>query len=134
MTYQLGQKVSDEGIWKDFSGARLKIGRAGSVEFLRAVESLEKPYRKKIARDSLSVTVKRDLNLRALARAVLLDWDGVLDSEGKTIAYTEDLGTSALGNDPDLLEFVMDISLDNENFAIERVTDIAKKSSKRSTG
>lgn len=134
MAYQLGKKVNDEGIWENYSGARLKIARAGSVEFLKAQEELEKPYRKKIDKGTLGAKAKRDLNLRGLARAILVDWDGVEDEEGNAVAYTEDLGVSALRDDPDLLEFVTEIALDNENYAVEKVAEIAKKSSKRSTG
>ena len=126
--YTLGKKINDEGVWKDYSGARLKIGRAGSVEFLKAQEALERPYRKKIDRGTLSATVKRDINIRALARAILLDWDGVQDGEGNQVAYVEDIGVEALLNDPDLLEFIMDIAMDNANFAVEQEQSIVKKS------
>ena len=132
--YTLGKKINDEGVWKDYSGARLKIGRAGSVEFLKAQEALERPYRKKIDRGTLSATVKRDINIRALARAILLDWDGVQDGEGNQVAYVEDIGVEALLNDPDLLEFVMDIAMDNANFAVEQEQAIVKKSKPRKIG
>ncbi len=134
MSYQLGKKVNDEGVWKEFSGARLKIARAGNVEFLKGQEDLEKPYRKKLDRGTLGAKIKRDINLRGIARGILIDWDGVVDEEGKSVTYTEDLGVEILLNDPDILEFILDISLDNDNYIIERVTKISKKSSRQSTG
>lgn len=134
MGYQLGKKVTDEGIWKEFDGAKFKIARAGSVEYMRAKEKLERPYRKKIEKGTLSVDVSRDINLKALAQTILIGWDGVNDEAGEAIPYDEELGVQALTDDPDLLEFVMDVSLDNENFAIERKKAIAKKSSKPSAG
>ena len=132
--YQIGKKLIDDGVWKNYSGASLKIGRAGSTEWLRAQEDLERPYKKKLEKGTLSVTIKRDLNLRALARAILLDWKGVVDMDGKAVAYTEDLGVQALKDDPELLEFVMDVALDNDNFRQEQEAKIAKKSAKLSSG
>lgn len=129
--YTLGKKVNDDGVWKDFSGARLLIGRAGNVDFLKAQDSFERPYKKKIDKGTLSIAIKRDINLKALARAILLDWEGVVGEDGKPVPYSEELGATALADDPDLLEFVTDVALDNENFAVETVESIAKKSMKQ---
>jgi hypothetical protein len=131
--YQIGKKIDDEGVWRSYQGARLLIGRAGSNDFLKAQETLERPHRKKLDKGTLSSTIKRDLNIRAIARAILLDWDGVGDGD-KLIAYTEELGYTQLGNDPDMLEFIIDISIDNANYEIKQVEKIAKKSSPQSSG
>ena len=134
MGYQLGKKVTDEGVWKEYSGAELKIARAGSVEFMRAKEKLERPYRKKIEKGALSIDVSRELNLKALAQTILVDWKGVEDEDGKAVPYSEEIGIQAMSDDPDMLEFVMDVALDNENFSIAREKTLAKKSSKPSGG
>ena len=131
---QLGQKLIDDGVWKTYSGARLKIGRAGSTEWLREQENLERPYKKKIEKGTLSAVVKRDLNIRNLARTILLDWDGVLGEDDKPVSYTEELGFQLLSENPELLEFVMDVALDNDNFKSEQENKIAKKSAKLSSG
>ena len=131
---QLGQKLIDDGVWKTYSGARLKIGRAGSTEWLREQENLERPYKKKIEKGTLSAVVKRDLNIRNLARTILLDWDGVLGEDDKPVSYTEELGFQLLSENPELLEFVMDVALDNDNFKHEQETKTAKKSLKQSSG
>ena len=134
MALEIGKKkFSDDGIWCDFGGSRLKIGRAGSVEFLKAQEALERPHRKKLDRGTLGAVKKRELNLRALARAILLDWDGV-ELDGAAVPYSEEMGVKLLGNDPDTLEFVMDTALDNDNFQTEREQKIAKKSKLRKAG
>ena len=134
MALEIGKpKFADDGIWCDFGGSRLKIGRAGSVEFLKAQEALERPHRKKLDRGTLGAVKKRELNLRALARAILLDWDGV-ELDGAAVPYSEEMGVKLLGNDPDTLEFVMDTALDNDNFQTEREQKIAKKSKLRKAG
>ena len=135
---EIGKKrYNDDGEWFDFTDnnetARLKIGRAGSVEFLKAQEALERPYRKKIDRGTLGAATKRELNLRALARAILMDWDGV-SADGAAIPYSEEMGVTALSTNPNLLEFVMDTALDNDNFQTEREQKIAKKSKLRKAG
>ena len=132
--YKLGKKLIDDGVWVSYSGVKLKIGRAGSTEWLKAQEDLERPFKKKIEKGTLSATVKRDLNVRNLARTILLDWDGVIDENDKPVAYNEEIGTQALLDDPDLLEFVMDTALDNDNFRTEQVDKTAKKSLASSTG
>ena len=131
---QLGQKLIDDGVWKTYSGARIKIGRAGSTEWLREQENLERPYKKKIEKGTLSAVVKRDLNVRNLARTILLDWDGVLGEDEKPVSYTEELGFQLLSENPEFLEFVMDVALDNDNFKSEQENKIAKKSAKLSSG
>ena len=131
---QLGQKLIDDGVWKTYSGARIKIGRAGSTEWLREQENLERPYKKKIEKGTLSAVVKRDLNVRNLARTILLDWDGVLGEGEKPVSYTEELGFQLLSENPEFLEFVMDVALDNDNFKSEQENKIAKKSAKLSSG
>jgi len=132
--YQIGKKLVDDGIWREYSGARLKIGRAGSVLFIKAQDKLERPYRKKIERGTLPAATKRDINVTALSEAILLDWEGVADATGSEVDYTPELGKEALLNDPDLLEFVMDTALDNSNFAIEEENAIAKKSQSSKAG
>ena len=132
--YQIGKKLVDDGIWRDYSGAKLKIGRAGSVLFIKSQDKLERPYRKKIERGTLPSATKRDINITALSEAILLDWEGVADATGSEVAYTPELGKEALLNDPDLLEFVMDTALDNSNFAIEEEEAIAKKSQSSKAG
>ena len=132
--YIIGKKLTDEGKWFEYKGAKLLIGRAGSNEFLQALEHFEKPFKKKIARDALGKLKSREINVRALARAVLLGWENVADQEGNEVPYSEDLGYEALRADPDMLEFVMDMALDNENFAAAEEAEVAKKSSKAKSG
>ena len=125
--YKIGKKLTDDGIWKDYCGAKLKIGRAGSTEFLKAQEAAERPYRKKIDKGTLSSTIKREINLKALAESILLDWKDVADEDGKAVKYTTELGFEALEADGELLEFVMDIALENDNFRNEQIEKDAKK-------
>lgn len=126
--YQIGKKFEDDGIWADYEGSSLKIGRAGSDAHLKAQEENETPYRKKIDRGTLKASVRRKLNLMTLSQSILQDWKGVAGEDGKEVAYTPELGFEALSNDPDLLEFVVDTATENENYAVERVAKIAKKS------
>ncbi len=128
MSYIVGKKVTDDGVWKDFRGAKLLIGRAGSVEFLQAQERHEKPYKKKISRDTLSAKKAREINIATAAEAILLDWKQVVGEDGKAIVYTAEIGAEALANDPDMLEFIVDVSIDNDNFAVEVENEIVKKS------
>jgi hypothetical protein len=134
MAYTIGKKLTDDGVWLVYSGAKLKIGRAGSTEWLKAQEDLERPFKKRIEKGTLSATIKRDINIRNVARTILLDWDGVQDEDGKKVAYTEEIGFTALQDDPDLLEFVLDSALDNDNFRVKENEKVAKKSQNLSSG
>ena len=109
------KKYSDDGVWKEYEGARLKIGRTASSDYMSATEALDRPYKRQIDKGTLSAKKRRDLNIRAIARAVLVDWDGVGEA-GEALPYSEELGVKALSNDPDLLEFVIDISIENSNY------------------
>ena len=134
MALDIGKKkYSDDSIWVEYEGVRLKIGRAQSTDFLSATESLERPHKRKIDKGTLSAKIRRDLNIRAIARAVLTDWDGVTD-DGVAVPYSEELGCKALSYDPDLLEFIIDTSIENSNFAVEVEEKIVKKSVKKIVG
>jgi hypothetical protein len=131
---QLGQKLIDDGVWRTYNGVRVKIGRAGTTEWLREQENLERPYRKKIEKGTLSAVIKRDLYMRNLARTILLDWDGVLGEDGKPVAYTEELAFQLLSEQPEFLDFVGEVALEIDNFKNEQEKKTVKKSAKLSSG
>lgn len=134
MAYTIGKKLRDDGIWRDFNGAQLLIGRAGSTDFLQCKDELERPYRKRIDRGTLSASKQRELNTKAIAKSILLDWKNVEDESGNAVPYDDDIGYTALSNDPDLLEFVIDVSVDNDNYALAQETKTAKKSQPPKSG
>ena len=135
---KIGKKYRDDGVWvtytTDDGSAELLIARAGNDDFLRAQEQLERPYRKKIARDALSAVTRREISIRAVAEAILLDWRGIAYGDDNEQPYSPEIGYSALLDDPDMLEFVIETSINNDNYLLQREDAISKKSTKPSNG
>ena len=133
MTLKIAMNAADvrleaEGVWIDYKdGARLKIARAGNPEFSRESDKQRAPFKKQIKRDSLSAKQQKKILCAIYARTVLLDWDGIGDSDG-AVDYTPEIGDNALFFDFDLREFVMEQSENESLFREEQIAKTAKKS------
>lgn len=132
MAMQLGKKILDDAQETKYTNAlnetcTLFIARAGSTEYLKVAQKVERPFKKLIEKDRISIEKRRELNIRILAESILKGWKDVVDSEGNEIEYTVDLGIDALNNDSDMMEFIMDYAIDSNNF-INQEVEIAKKS------
>ena len=134
MHLNIGNEISDDYVWFDFSDdIQLQIGRAGSVEFLRAKEEVEKRYKKQIAKDTLPAEKTLILMHKAVAKAILVDWKGIKDGK-KDFPYSEDNAVLIFQKYPSVFSFVIDMAAEDENFEIQQVEDTAKKSAAQLSG
>ena len=130
----IGQEVSDEAVWLDFDdNISLLIGRAGSVNYLKAKERLEKPFRKQIDRGKFPAEKRQNMELEAIANSILLDWKGI-EQDGEPFPFTVENAVMAMKKYPAFFSFVVDASIDDDNFEVKRTEAIVKKLPKRSTG
>lgn len=105
----------DEGVWTEYEGSRFKIAYATNVRFLRLKQRLEHPHRRKIENGSIDPAEHRKLLTKAMAEAILLDWEGV-DGD---VPYSVKMAEQALMNDEAFREFVMTFSMDLANYKDE---------------
>jgi len=133
MAYKLGQRYVEEGRWIDFEGARFLVrGTANNADFKRAKARLERPYRRKIERGTLDPETEEDLSLKAMAEALLLDWEGVEDENGP-VPYDKDIGFQQLKNDPNLALAIIEAATDDDAYKVEKEEKTVKKSSSTSS-
>jgi len=119
-----------DGIWVTYSeGVEFLIGRAGNANFLRASDRLEAPHRKQIRLGKLSTMKQIEIQCRAMAEAILLDWKGIDSSDGP-LEYNVENAYSVLRYNIDVRDFVFEYATENENFREEEIEATAKKSKK----
>ena len=122
MSFIFPEKANDsliEGSWGEFKGARFKIAYATNVRFLRAKSRIEQPFRRQIEKGTFDPKEQQNCLIKALAEAILLDWDGVKDSNKQEVLYTREKAEQALRFDESLREFVMEYSMSLDNFQSE---------------
>lgn len=76
--------AEQEGVELDYGPFRVTIARAGGANksYERLLEALTKPYRRAIQLETLDSKVSEKIMKEALARAVVLNWEVLVDAEG----------------------------------------------------
>ena len=113
----------EEGAWFDIGdGARLKVARTRNRRFLEQLRELTAGTKRRIARGLLSEDEALDIYVAALARAVLVDWEG-LTEHGEALAYTPEKAAALLREIPVFRKLVEDCAGDIEGFRPRPDTD-----------
>jgi hypothetical protein len=116
-----------DGVWEEFEGSEFLIAYAQNPTFLKEKERLERPYKRQIERNKMNGDEQKRILCKALAHGVLLDWRGVTDGKVE-IAYDTEIAAQELQDNPEFLEFVVNVSADVANYKREEVERKAKKS------
>ena len=130
MAFTIGtvdKSKQQEGVWEEFEGSEFLIAYAQNPTFLREKERLERPFKRQIERNKLSGEEHKRILCKALAAGVLLDWRGVTDGT-KEIEYDQEIAAQELQDNPEFLDFVVNVSADVANYKREEVERKAKKS------
>jgi len=127
--YETDLDLEKEGVWVEITAdIKVKIAALGNKNHQEAIEKFAKPYKSQIRHKTISVEVEEDLHLKAIAKAVLVDWEGMTDREGKALPYSFD-NCYALLSDPKMKRFKADILLiakEAETFKNVEVEDAVK--------
>ena len=118
--------LKTKGSWGEFNGARFLIAYARNTKYIAEMKALSKPYINDIKKDKLDPEVAHELYCKALAKTILLDWENIADGD-KPLAYSVDVGVSALSLNDDVREFVVAFSEDLSNYRDEEVKATVKK-------
>lgn len=113
----------EQGTWVGYRGGEFLIAHAGNLKFQRAMNRLQRPYRRKIEKNEMDPGDQRKLLIQAIAEGILLDWKGVKDSKGENVSYSVKTAATALTNDEAFREFVMEFSAEMENYRREEMTE-----------
>jgi hypothetical protein len=83
--------AEQEGVELDYGPFRVTIARAGGANksYERLLEALTKPYRRAIQLETLDQKISEKIMKEALARAVVLNWEVLVDADGNPDASSE---------------------------------------------
>lgn len=109
-------------------GVRVKIARAGgaNANFAKVLERLSRPYRKRLDTGTLDDDTANDLFTRVFAEAVVLDWEGVTDREGKPVKFNADNCAALFKDLPDFFADVRDAATTVSNYRAEEIEEDVK--------
>lgn len=123
---------SEEGVWCEVGeGFEIKVARLGHPKYQAYLAKLSKPHAKQIRREGLGAAeVLREIQRKATAKYLLLDWRNLHDDEGNEIPFSEEKALEILGN-PEYEEFfdiVLEHAQDVELFRAENAEESAGNS------
>ena len=84
--------AEQEGVVLDYGPFRVTIARAGGSNkaYERVLEALTKPYRRAIQLETLDAKVSEKIMKEAMAKAVILNWEVLVDADGLPDADGQD--------------------------------------------
>lgn len=128
--FDFDAELAETGVWFTFAGGRLRIARRDNPRYREALREFAKGKERLIRLGSLPASEMHEMCMRALARGVLLDWEG-LTRKGEPLPYSEDNAVMLLTDLSGFSEKVESWADDAEAFRAEDEED-AEKNSERS--
>ena len=121
--------LENEGKWFDIGdGASLRVARFGNQAHRKALSGLRSPYKALLLRGgAIPDEANDDIITESMARAILLDWKGIVDEENNPVPYSIDTCRDIFEKYKDFLELVSQLSLDAANFRSDFQEDVIKK-------
>jgi len=119
-------KSESEGVWFEFYGSQLKIASTSTAAYQKRLSKLYSPHRRKVEQGKLDPEVGRELIASALAGNILTDWKDVQNASGAEVPFSIETAKTALYDNEDLRDFVLECANDISNFRSEFKEDVVK--------
>lgn len=138
-TYETDLNLEENGVWIELSSdMEVKIAALGNKNHLSVMEKMFAPYKSQRRRKTLDPKIEEDIHIKAIAKAVLLDWrgEGFKDRDGNPLPYSFENAYNLLSNEK-LKRFKADIiflSQEAETFKQQEMEEAVKNSEKSSSG
>lgn len=119
------KESEEDGRWVELSTTTaFKIRAFGAKAVTDLRENLMKPYQQML-RVGLKIPEDKneEIGLKVLAGAVLADWKGVKGVSGEVVPYSPDEAYAILKALPKMATFVIQFSLEGQNFRDETKED-----------
>lgn len=125
-----------EGVWiRDVvPGTHVKVARLTSPKYREVVRRLQRPVQAQIDRGTLPPEQDVELLIRAMAEALVTDWEGVADEDGKLLEPTMANKMKVLRELPDFRSYVLEIARTQEAYRAEALEEAAKNLPRPSAG
>lgn len=124
---KVDQKKAEEGVWFEISEkTRIKLARIGALSYKKEVERLMKPYaHQRLHNKSIPLEIREDLAIQALAKTIILDWEGFTE-DGNPYPYSYENAIKLLRESPPFAEYVTQLASSAEEFFREGVETAGK--------
>lgn len=123
--YKTDRNLEENGQWVELGdGLEIKVARISSERSKAVRHRLEKPYAK--MRGEIPTSIQEQILIKQIAEAVLLDWKGVTDDEGKAIECTLDAKIKMLTEFKDFLQDVVMVAMEAETFKAQKIEEASK--------
>lgn len=115
--FKTNAELENDGTWVDYGGGlKFKIRRFSAKKSLDVRSELEKPFRMRGGNGDIPAEFAEAVAVKHLARGVVVDWDGVVDTDGKALAFSADQAEKLLTDLPDLAKMLLLDSVNADNF------------------
>jgi hypothetical protein len=112
---------SEDGKWFPINKViSVKVRRFKSKKSRTVRERLEAPH-KRINKfgGKISDDVQNEITKEHMAEAILVDWKGVTDTDGKLVEYTKATGMKFFTTLPEFMDAIATLSIDLDNYRDE---------------
>lgn len=111
-------ELETSGVWLDFGGPRIRVARAGGANsrFTALMAEKARQYNPQIKAEVLPENIGRKLMIEVYAEAVILDWEGMSDRDGNSLAFNRSNVIQVMTDLPDLFNLVQEHAAKMANF------------------
>ncbi|MCP3684779.1 MAG: hypothetical protein GY861_19090 [bacterium] len=117
--YYTDKEKEEKGIWEDFgNGCRVLIARSNNPTYKEYFKRISKPYRKQILRGTLPEEKGDALMIKAMAKAIILDWENLME-DGAKVEYNLKEAIRVLTKYPDFKDAVSEVAQTAEAYKVD---------------
>jgi len=114
--------AKQKGVWKEFKdGGEFKITHMSSEDFIKA-------------REEANEMEDEEAKNKHLAKAMIKDWRGVVDTEGNELKFDPDIVAQELKDNSEFYTFVLTTATQEEDYKRVKEAKKAEKVKKPSSG
>lgn len=118
--FKTNQNLEKEGKWVEVSDTvKFLVKRFGGVNshaLKSAMARFHKPFARQIDLGTLTEEKTREIHTKVFIATSLKGWQGVMDSSGKEIPFTEENALNLLMKLPDLADFLYSYAAETNNY------------------
>lgn len=125
---EIDEKLAEDGVEVDLGeGAAIIVRPMRNEQFKKYLNSLLKPYERRIQQKRMDPKLQDDLTRKAVAKHVLIGWKGI-EVDGKKVKYTPEKAEELMKRFDDFQEDVLIAAMSGETFRQEVVEENEKNS------
>lgn len=134
--WETDSDAETEGVWvRDMApDFHVKVARWNNPKHREVMRRLSKPYQQQIERETIGEDLASELMVKAMATAIVMDWEGAVGKDGKPLHYSYDNVVTLLTDLPDFRGDVQIAARAQEQYRTESIAEAEKNSKGSSAG